>query len=993
MDFRLQIRFQSWVLMMTVLLVLSLAAAFLFTVMRTFTAISEDSAQERFSLIAEQASVELESLVQTSAKQVLVRAGADRSIYVKDGALNPTGVVPTFLGSAGVSPDVYSHFFALDNDDFLQVINVAGDARIQAALQAPDGTFFAVRRITHDKKGERVDTYSFLSKSKEPLGQRAQPAKLVPTQRPWYQGAATQGGLFVTEPYVFASTGELGLTVAAPLAAGGGVLATDISLRAMETFLARLKLPANGAIAIQDAAGHVLAFHGRGSRFEGLKIAPMTAAEQLDNVFVSVLRASANSASAIEPMGQDGERFVVNHKTVVVAEGASFRVTIWAPVTDFTAAFSKAQKDVMLLSLVVLLVLVPLALLGSSQISRTLTAMAADSERLKQLDFSQQPHQTRSMLYEVQTLGEAQSVMHAAIQRRTGELKTAQDKLARLVDTGIQLSREQNRERLLRQALFGAREISHCAAATLFLKTPQNTLSFAQRTSEDALPAFEIPLFDAAGKSNNQFVVVNVSNTARSVIIDDVYAETRFDMSGTKKFSEESGFKTISMLTVPLSPRAGEVIGVIQLLNAQDPDTGAIIPFPEDLIGFVEALAAQAAVAIENQNLIEAQKDLMDALIKLIAGAIDAKSPYTGGHCERVPELGLMLAEAATAQTEGPLANFKFETEDEWREFRIGAWLHDCGKVTTPEYVVDKASKLETIYNRIHEVRTRFEVLLRDARISQLEALAAGADAHAVQAAFEARYAQLQDDFAFVAECNQGGEFMAPDKVERLQRIATETWTRHFDDRLGLAHEELKRYPESPETLPVLEALLSDKPQHIIPRLDKRVADPKWNFKVSVPEHLYNYGELYNLRISRGTLTEEERFKINEHVMQSLIMLEQLPLPKNLQRVPEYAGTHHETLVGTGYPRRLSAEALSVPMRIMAIADIFEALTASDRPYKKPKTLSECVKILSFFKKDGHIDPHLFDLFLSSGIYLRYAQRFLKPEQIDTVDIAKFISA
>ena len=259
MQFKPQIRFQSWVLTMTVLLVLSLAAAFLFTVLRTFTSISEESAQERFSLIAEQASLQLENLVQGSAKLVVVRAGADRDTYVKDGALNPTRVVSTFLGSAAADTNVYSHFFGLGNDDFLQVINVGGDARIQAALQAPDNTVFALRRITHDAKGVRTDDYQFLSKSRDVLGSRSQPAKLVPTQRPWYQGAAEKGGLFVTAPYVFASTGELGLTVAAPLAAGGGVLATDISLRAIETFLARLKLPPNGAIAVQDGLGRVLA--------------------------------------------------------------------------------------------------------------------------------------------------------------------------------------------------------------------------------------------------------------------------------------------------------------------------------------------------------------------------------------------------------------------------------------------------------------------------------------------------------------------------------------------------------------------------------------------------------------------------------------------------------------------------------------------------------------------------------------------------------------
>jgi hypothetical protein len=359
-----------------------------------------------------------------------------------------------------------------------------------------------------------------------------------------------------------------------------------------------------------------------------------------------------------------------------------------------------------------------------------------------------------------------------------------------------------------------------------------------------------------------------------------------------------------------------------------------------------------------------------------------------------VPELAFMLAEEAALVTEGPLAEFGFKTDQEWREFKIGALLHDCGKVTTPEYVVDKATKLETLYNRIHEVRTRFEVLLRDARIEQLEAVALGANPTEAETKFLETKQRLIDDFAFIAECNIGGEFMADDKIERLKRISEITWVRHFDERLGLAHEELKRVNHMPpDVLPVKERLLSDKPLHIIPRDQgmSRAYEGK-NFQARIPEHLYNLGEVYNLSIRRGTLTEEERFKINEHIMQTIVMLESLPFPKELRRVPEYAGTHHETLGGTGYPRKLDRGSLSVPARIMAIADIFEALTASDRPYKKAKTLSESVKILSFFKKDGHIDSDLFDLFLRSGVYLRYAERYLSPDQIDPVNIGAYLT-
>jgi hypothetical protein len=351
-----------------------------------------------------------------------------------------------------------------------------------------------------------------------------------------------------------------------------------------------------------------------------------------------------------------------------------------------------------------------------------------------------------------------------------------------------------------------------------------------------------------------------------------------------------------------------------------------------------------------------------------------------------------MLAEEAGNVTEGPLAAFRFNTADEWREFRVGAWLHDCGKITTPEHVVDKATKLETIYNRIHEIRMRFEVLLRDAQIARLEAICGGADEHLASAEYARLAEQLQADFAFVAECNIGSELMEPERIEILQTIGARSWLRHFDDRLGLSQAELYRVENLPAaTLPAIERLLADKPQHIFPRLQRKALDPKYGFKVSVPEHLYNFGELYNLSVRRGTLTEEERFKINEHIIQTIVMLECLPLPANLKRVPEYAGTHHETLLGTGYPRKLDKDSLSIPARIMAIADIFEALTAADRPYKAPKKLSESIKIMSFMKKDAHIDSDLFKLFLTSGVYKEYAERFLDPAQIDDIDINQYL--
>lgn len=387
------------------------------------------------------------------------------------------------------------------------------------------------------------------------------------------------------------------------------------------------------------------------------------------------------------------------------------------------------------------------------------------------------------------------------------------------------------------------------------------------------------------------------------------------------------------------------------------------------------------------------QKNLIDSFIKILAESIDAKSPYTGGHCERVPVIAKMLVKEASNCKEGIFKDFQLTTEDEIREFEIAAWLHDCGKVVTPEYVVDKATKLETIYNRIHEIRTRFEVLHRDATIEYYQQLIKTPEQQeALEKHLQEQHQKLQDDFAFLAECNIGGEFMDDAKIERVKEIANITWVRNFDDRIGLSQAELLRVSNFPSSTPQTEKILSDKSEHLVTR-ERDVNETEYEeykFKVDIPQYAYNMGELYNMCIKRGTLNQEERFKINEHIIMTIKMLEQLPFTSNLKNVPEYAGGHHETMVGSGYPRKLTKEDISIPARIMAIADVFEALTASDRPYKKAKTLSESIKIMSLMVKDGHIDGDLFKLFLTSGNYLDYANKYLKPEQIDEVDIKAY---
>lgn len=395
--------------------------------------------------------------------------------------------------------------------------------------------------------------------------------------------------------------------------------------------------------------------------------------------------------------------------------------------------------------------------------------------------------------------------------------------------------------------------------------------------------------------------------------------------------------------------------------------------------------------SIEQHEL--SQKALIDSFIELIAQAIDDKSPYTAGHCERVPELGIMLAKEASNSDAPAFKAFSFKSKDEFREFSLAAWLHDCGKIITPEHIVDKGTKLETIYNRIHEIRTRFEVLWRDAEIAYYQGAINNPDhKDALKKQMHEQHQQLHDDFNFIALCNVGGEFLSDERIARLETLSQVTWTRHFSDKLGLSPLEELKYKDLTEQLPTTEYLLSDKPEHLIPHQKPIEYEPHLGIKIAIPEYKYNLGELYNLKIKRGTLTSEDRFKINEHIISTIRMLDNLPFPDELSKVPRYASTHHETLNGKGYPRKLTGDDLSIPERVLVLADIFEALTAADRPYKKAKSLSTSIDILAKMVADQHVDKDVFELFLTSGLYLTYAERYLEKEQIDEVDIQKYLS-
>ena len=527
-------------------------------------------------------------------------------------------------------------------------------------------------------------------------------------------------------------------------------------------------------------------------------------------------------------------------------------------------------------------------------------------------------------------------------------------RLERLTELCRELGTNRDIPLLLERILLTAKDIAQADGGTLyriddsarslqFYISVNDTLAMHQGGSSGqpiSIPDIALTLPD--GQPNLAAVAAYAANTGKSVNIADVYQASGFNFNGMRLFDEKYGYHSKSILTVPMQDHEGELVGVLQLINAIDAATGEAVPFSETDQHFIEALASQAAMAMTNQQLIQRLEQLFESLIKLVNIGIGEKSPHTGRHCEQVPQLAMMLADAAHEATEGPLAEFRM-TEADRRELWLAALLHDCGKISTPTHIVEKSTKMQTIFDRIHLVDTRFEVLKRDAQIAVLqEKLTLGAaltPAHAAEldARLLAQLAELEEERNFLRRINIGTEGMKPEDQQRVLEIAARQW----------------RGPDGQ-----LRALLDEE-------------------------------EAGNLRIRAGTLNDAERQIINNHIVITIKMLESLPWPKQLARVTEFAGGHHERVDGNGYPKGLTRDQMSVQARIMAVADIFEAVTAADRPYKRGNSLNEAVEILAGFKARNHIDPDLFDLFVRERIYEKYAEKFMHPSQIDEVDLSR----
>lgn len=884
-----------------------------------------------------------------------------------------------------LSEDVISDalYAAYPNGEFI-LFRKLRDSSIRADLAAPAGAAMLVQSVSQDAVGAMSGEFRFFDADRKLLETRFMPAyQFDPRSRPWYQLASKQKGIVFTEPYVFFTTKSVGATMARQSADGAIIVGIDLTLASIAAELSGLRTTPSSELALLGPGQQIVGYHDSTKMTKPRQDGSLRLVS-ISELDVPVLRAAGDllgSPIMRHEVDIEGRNWQITFSRIPIHSADVLTLVSAIPSDELFAGARAVVLRQIAFAVLILLIFIPLGWLGTRQLVKPLNRLARETKAIAAFDFRRNI-KIKTFVAEVADLA--------------ASLDTTKSTIRKFLEIGHALSAERDFRPLLARVIGEAVDLVESDGGAIFLLdeatqrlVPEIVQWRGDRLDQSQAYLHAIPLQGEGIRGE----IAAILRKNRIDVIERRFEYSELDALGLRQLVEQEEAIRLALVVVPLVNRNQEVIGALLLINAIHRDE-ADWKVSHRLIELIRAVSGSAGVAIENKLLLQAQKDLMNAMIKLVAGAIDAKSAYTGGHCARVPALTRMLAETACRQTDGPFAAFTLSTE-EWEAVEIGSWLHDCGKVTTPEYVVDKATKLETIYDRIHEIRMRFELLKRDAELAYWQGLAEGRPEAELRAAMEQEKAGLDADFAFVAMCNEGGEFMDPAHLDRLRTIAARHWRRTLSDRIGISDEEKRRKDRTPEpSLPADEPLLADREDHIShgDTAHRYGPDNPWGFKLDVPRYRMNRGEVYNLGIGRGTLTEEERFMINDHIMQTIVMLESLPFPKHLRNVPEIAGGHHEKMNGTGYPKRLTRDEMSPVARMMAIADVFEALTAADRPYKKAKKLSEAIRIMGFMKKDNHLDPDLLDMFLAEGVWKRYAEEFLEPGQIDEPDIAAVLS-
>ncbi len=558
-------------------------------------------------------------------------------------------------------------------------------------------------------------------------------------------------------------------------------------------------------------------------------------------------------------------------------------------------------------------------------------------------------------------------------------------KLELVTRSGVIFTRERNISNILETTLNTARNLTNSDGGTIYILEEINAenpidpgeiasrnLNFVALQNETMktnlkggdidMPPVPLEIDDKPNLSN---VSAYCANTGKLLNFDDVYDADGFDFKGTRSYDAANGYRSQSMLVIPLEDHENSIIGVLQLINRRMSD-GSIGGFTPEDIELVQSVSFPAAASITQQRMINEQVNLFNAFVTMLAQGLGEKSPHTYNHIRRVAALGEAISASLSNWNEGIYADVKYN-DDEMAEIKLAGWMHDIGKITTPEHIVSKQVKLQFVMDRFEMIVQRCSSKMKDYKIEMLEkqlsATAAGATATelaSLSAECAEKISKLETQLEALFKANRGSEAMPAEQIALVEDLASQTVDAFYETEVVIDHgfPLLKRFTAS---------------RHAAPLIDD------W--------------EKSNLLIKRGTLSDDERAQIKLHADRSWRWLMELPFPRKQKRLPLYAGAHHEHLNGTGYPNGISGKDMPMQSRILAIADIYEALVANDRPYKQPMALSQAMNILGDMVKRGNLDGELMKIFLKSGDYLNFAEEHLSPEQIDEVDVEAWMAA
>jgi len=766
-----------------------------------------------------------------------------------------------------------------------------------------------------------------------------------PRIRPWFKGAKHDGSIYVTDPYLFYTSQKVGITISRRGVDGQSVIAADFNLSSLTRAMQDFEYSDHSMVFLLTDKNEIIASNKREHKPSKHKIftaKDLGFSDVLPNF--DELDLQNPISKTIDWQGESWELLVT---PMVISKGNPLYLVNFVSRREILSSSVSFRNELITISIIFVAFVFCIVLVATHRIAKPLIYFNKSLEQIQHFNFQRRSYK-KSYINEMDELNETIQIMENVLVDFFQNLRN--------------IARSSQPEELSDSMVKQVKSILSANCCQLFINDRDNRGKFRMTTNSEDCASFQLQSLFERNELAFQYRVHEFSVVEASAVF------------GSCEYN--SGFM------IPLMNRKNQNVGalVIGFTQSIPLDARNRIHFVSEFIGFNE-------IVLEHMEQEQEQRELFHSFVEMTATAVDIKSPYTGGHCQRVPKITKMIAKAAELDT-GKFSNFSLTSKSR-EELLVAAWLHDCGKVTTPDYVMDKATKLETIYDRIHEIRMRYEVLKRDADISRLEAIIAGQDETLAQLDCDALKAELDTEFAFVAECNLGCELLDPEKQYKLTQIAKRTWLRTLPNHIGISQEALNKHSSDSEVIPVSECVLDDKPEHLF-GWGKQVElqkNSKRNFKMQRPEHRFNRGELHNLMVKTGTLTQEDRYNINDHIVQTYLMLDQLPYPEHLKNVPLIAGSHHEKMNGQGYPLQLKGEEIPVGGRMIAVADVFEALTACDRPYKAAKTLSQSLKIMAFMVKDEHLDGNVFDLFLTQGIYQAYADEYLMAEQLDLVDV------